>query len=82
MHESQGIKHISTPTPFFRSSNDLFDDKTMGRRKKCARYPISTKQLCFTTQILWSLEGSNESKGFAIIGIAHLNFGSCTEEYN
>ena len=80
MHERQGIMHISTATPLFHSSNDLFDDKTMERRKKCARYPVSTKQLCFTTQILWSLEGSYERKGFAIIGTTRLNFGSCREE--
>lgn len=80
MHESQGIMHISTSTPLFRSSDYLFDDKTMGRRKKCARYPVSTEQLCFTSQILWSLEGSYERKGFAIIGTTRLNFDSCREE--
>lgn len=80
MHESQGIMHISTSRPLFHLSNDLFLYKTMGRKKKCAQYPVSTEQLCFTTQILWSLEGSYERKTFAIIGTARLNFCSCREE--
>jgi len=66
--------HISTSTPLFRSSHDLFHTKQWEGGRNVHDILSLHQAIMLYNQILCNLKGSYERKVFSIIGTTHLNF--------
>ena len=67
MHETQGIMHISTSTPLFHSSHDLFHTKQWEGGRNVHDILSLHHAIMIYNQILCSLKGFYENKAFTII---------------